>query len=326
MAMQAQQQSPAECAVSRNGRADRVAILLSTFNGERYLGEQLDSLIGQTHKNWVIYASDDGSVDGTRVLLKQYQRRLEPGRLVLLDGPCQGFARNFMSLVNNPGIDADYFAFCDQDDIWFENKLDIGLAHLKTDAQQRPALFCSRTRLIDAQGQVLGFSPLFDKEPTFLNALVQSLAGANTMLLNRPARQLIMRLDPHKHVVSHDWLAYLLVSGCGGRVIYDSIPTLDYRQHGDNLVGSNSSLKDRVVRLQRMYRGTFRDWTEYNLDIVHHYADQMTPDSLAALERFRHARQSGALRRLYLLNRSGVYRQTWWGNAGLALAASLGKI
>lgn len=326
MVMEAQQQSPAEPAVSRNGRADRVAILLSTYNGERYLGEQLDSLIDQTHKNWVIYASDDGSQDGTRDLLKQYQRQLEPGRFILLDGPRQGFARNFISLVNNQLIDADYFAFCDQDDIWFDNKLDVSLARLKARGQQHPALFCSRTRLVDAERQILGYSPLFDKEPAFLNALVQSLAGANTMLLNRPARQLMMQLRPDAHVVTHDWLAYLLVSGCGGTVIYDPIPTLDYRQHGDNLIGSNSSLKDRFVRLQRMYQGTFRDWTQYNLDIVRHYTDQLTPDSLAALEQFKRARQSGLLSRLYLLNKSGVYRQTWWGNAGLALAASLGKI
>lgn len=326
MNSQVQPSSLSEPFVSVVNDGDRVAILLSTYNGERFLGEQLESLIRQTHKNWIIYASDDGSTDATRTILRRYQKKLGRDRLIILQGPQQGFAKNFMSLVNNRSIEADYFAFCDQDDIWFDSKLEVSLAHLKGSDQGTPALFCSRTRLIDVGGQVIGFSPLFDRRPTFRNALVQSLAGANTMLLNRAARDLMMQTGGDAHVVSHDWLAYLLVTGCGGAVIYDAIPTIDYRQHDDNLVGANSSLTDRLDRLRRMYQGTFRDWTEYNLMVVRGFKEQLTHESRAVFEQFERARQEWLPRRLYLLNKAGVYRQTALGNAGLMLAASIGKI
>lgn len=315
-----------EWVLRRNGRSDKVAILLSTFNGERYLPAQLDSLLTQTHRNWIIHASDDGSRDGTWKVLKTYQQRVGPHRLILHRGPRQGFARNFMSLVRNTDIHADYFAFCDQDDVWFENKLEISLARIRVAGQSQPALFCSRTRLVDATGKAIGFSPVFDKTPGFANALVQSLAGANTMLFNRAARIFMMQVGDDLNVVSHDWLAYLLVSGCGGSVVYDPVPTLDYRQHDANLVGANSSFTDRMDRLRRMCQGTFRDWTRYNLQLIYRHLDQLTPANRAVLEQFAHARECRLPRRMYLLGKSGVYRQTMLGNLGLMLAAGLGRV
>lgn len=80
----------------------KVAILLSTYNGERFLVEQLDSLLAQTHRDWIIYASDDGSIDSTLAILREYQQRVGEERFFIFNGPRQGFAKNFMSLVKNP--------------------------------------------------------------------------------------------------------------------------------------------------------------------------------------------------------------------------------
>src|SRR5690606_13801344 len=93
-----------------------VAILLTTYNGERFLCEQLDSIAAQTHQDWVVYVSDDGSTDGTLKTLKRYQAAWVSGRMQILHGPGQGFAKNFMSLIRSPAVDAPYLAFCDQDD------------------------------------------------------------------------------------------------------------------------------------------------------------------------------------------------------------------
>lgn len=303
-----------------------VAILLCTFNGEKYLAEQLESIISQTHADWVLYVSDDGSADGTRSILEDYRARLGTERMVLLDGPRRGFACNFLSLIKHPEIRADFYAFCDQDDIWFKDRLERGLKAAATYVPESPFLYCSRTRLIDASGQVIGHSPLFMRRPTFHNALVQSLAGANTMLLNESARALLTRIPDDAHVVSHDWIAYILVSGCGGRVVYDAEPTLDYRQHGANVIGSNNGLTDRWLRIRKIFSGTFQDWNNRNLDVLERAGPLLTDENRGVLRRFMLARQSRFATRLRLLHEVGLYRQTLLGNIGLVLAAGMGKL
>ncbi|WP_273828209.1 MULTISPECIES: glycosyltransferase family 2 protein [Pseudomonas] len=303
----------------------KVAILLCTYNGSTFLGEQLDSFMLQTHKNWAIYASDDGSNDETLTILNRYKQKLGEDRLIILEGPRQGFAKNFLSLIKNSSIVADYFAFSDQDDIWFKDKLERSIAKL-AHIKGIPALYCSRTRLVSSDGHVTGFSPLFLAPPEFGNALVQSIAGANTMLINHQTRELLAETADDATIVAHDWLTYLLVSGCGGKVIYDSTPTLDYRQHAGNLIGANASLKDRLIRLGRMCSGRFNEWSTQNLLVLNSFKQKLAPENQLAMEQFEQARQSSFIRRLYLMKKSGIYRQTPQGNASLFLAACLNKI
>lgn len=303
----------------------KVAILLCTFNGSRFLGEQLDSFVRQTHKNWVVYASDDGSSDETLLLLKDFQKTQGKDRMVLLNGPNQGFAKNFLSLIKNRSIIADYFAFSDQDDIWFDDKLERGLAKVGK-VQNVPALYCSRTRLISADKRLEGYSPLFTAAPAFANALVQSIAGANTMLINSEARELLAHTPDDAEIVAHDWLTYLLVTGCGGTVFYDPLPTLDYRQHSDNIIGANNRWRDRVVRLGKMCTGRFRQWSSQNLLILKGFSEKLTPQSQQTMARFEQARDSALIRRIFLMKKSGVYRQTSPGNISLFIATCLNWI
>lgn len=303
----------------------KIAILVCTYNGSRFLKEQLDSLIAQSHQNWTIYVSDDGSTDGTLVILKDYQLRLGQERLVILHGPQQGFAKNFMSLVKNPTVIADYFCFSDQDDIWFENKLTRSLV-LLAEAGNVPALYCSRTALVNSFLEPIGYSPLFLREPCFENALVQSIAGANTMLINNAARALLLQVTDDAPVVAHDWLTYLLVTGCGGRVTYDPTPSLHYRQHEGNLIGANADLKNQILRLRRMFTGRFRQWSSQNLSILHTVSEQLTDRNRYILELFETARRSSLLTRLYLMRKSGVHRQTLKGNISLIIATLTNKI
>ncbi len=303
-----------------------VAILLTTYNGARFLDEQLSSIAQQTHRQWTLYISDDGSSDSTLTIIKRFQQRLGADRVNLLQGPQIGFAQNFLSLVRNPEIEADFFSFCDQDDVWFPDKLQRAITQIPRADEERPAVYCSRTRLIDEAGNVIGYSPLFMRPPSFHNALVQSLAGANTMVLNKAARALLARVPPTAPVVSHDWLCYLLVSGCGGRVLYDAEPTLDYRQHGGNLIGSNNSIRDRLTRVRMMFSGTFREWTQKNLAALRTCAGLLDERSQVALARFEAARDANLLRRLYLLKKAGVYRQTGFGTFGLIIAAGIRRI
>lgn len=303
-----------------------VAILLSTYNGERFLKEQLDSLIAQSHSNWTIFASDDGSTDKTLAILEKYQTKLGTDRLIILAGPNQGFAKNFLSMVKNANIKADYFAFCDQDDIWLPERLSTAIATLQSAPSNQPALFCSRTRLIDEEGRPIGLSTLFNKPTGFNNAIVQSIAGGNTMLFNLSARQLLADTPTEQTIISHDWWLYMLVSGCGGHVHYWPQPLVNYRQHGNNLMGSNSQLIGCLVRVGKVFEGTFREWNNSNIKALSHFKERLTPDSLNTYEQFQACRNTHLFRRLLLLRACGLYRQTAAGQLGLFIATVFKRI
>nr|WP_268873485.1 glycosyltransferase family 2 protein [Pseudomonas syringae group genomosp. 3] len=316
---------PSEADDLPSGRP-HVAILMCTYNGAAYLREQLESFAAQTFSDWVLYVSDDASTDDTLRILSDYQVLWGNQRLVIFNGPCKGFAENFISLVQRPEIEADYFAFSDQDDVWFSDKLERSVNRLEHLDSSKPALYCSRTRLVDADLKVIGVSPLFSKPPSFKNALVQSLAGANTMLINQTARGLLIRLPERSPLIAHDWLTYLLVTGCGGEVCYDAQPCLDYRQHSGNLIGANASTRDRLVRFRKMLSGRFAEWNDANVAILKGMERVLTVENRAVLTDFDNGRRQTGIRRLSTLRKAGIYRQTLQGNLSLMLAACLGRI
>lgn len=304
----------------------KVAILLCTYNGQQYLAEQLDSFTEQTHTSWQIWASDDGSKDKTIHILQSYQRQWPAQRLTIIDGPRKGFVANFLSLTCNTAIQADYYAYSDQDDIWEADKIERAVQWLKTVAHDTPALYCSRTRLVDENNQELGLSELFTKPPSFANALMQSIGGGNTMVFNNAARALLQKAGINTPIVSHDWWAYIAITACGGKVFYDDTPTLRYRQYPSNLVGENLSWRARLKRIHMLWQGCFYEWNSINIAALQTLHSQLTPENRATLERFAKARQMSLLPRLIQLKKSGVYRQTIFGNLGLVAAAFFKKI
>lgn len=304
----------------------RVAILLGTYQGEDYLSEQLDSFEKQTHSNWRVYVSDDGSRDGTLSILETYQRTWSKERLSIYSGPKSGFAANFMSLIDNSDCQADYFAFSDQDDIWEEKKLERALQWLEDIPSDTPALYCSRTKLVDKHNREIKLSTLFSKKPTFSNALIQSLGGGNTMVLNKAARELLCGTRGHMPDISHDWWAYMVVSGCGGYVFYDAVPNVRYRQHEHNLMGTNLGLQGRFMRIRMLRQGYFRRWNDRSIAALRVMNNKLTPGSRNILGLFARARRKSLIPRLIGLRRSGIYRQTLLGNLGLLVAAVFGKM
>lgn len=303
-----------------------VAILMGTCNGARFLGAQLGSIAAQSHRDWRLVASDDGSSDETRAVLEAFGAGEGRGRVEIRPGPCRGFAANFLSLAGDRGIRADYYAFADQDDLWHPERLARGLARLAALPDPgRPALYGGRTLLIDAEGRPRGASPCFRAPPGFGNALVQSIAGGNTMLFNAAAKRLFEAV-PDVAVVAHDWWAYQLVSGAGGAVVYDPEPSVSYRQHGGNLIGENAGLRARAERLRLLAAGRLAEWTEVNLAALEAAAAVLTPEARAKVALLRRARAGGVLRRIALMRRLGLYRQTAAGSASLWLATAAGRL
>jgi glycosyltransferase involved in cell wall biosynthesis len=168
--------------------------VLFRSQGAEFLLEQLDSIVAQSLTDWTIWASPDDSEDDTTWnVLKQYQKRIGCAKLHLQKGPQKGFVANFLSLVCQSNIESDYFAYCDQDDIWEVDKLDRATQWLAEIPENVLALYCSRTQLVDEQNNEIGVSPLFSTPPSFANALVQNIGGGNTMVFHRAARLLLMQ-------------------------------------------------------------------------------------------------------------------------------------
>ena len=302
-----------------------VAILLCTYQGQKFIQEQLDSFANQTFTNWKLYVSDDHSSDNTVKIINQFKIKTNDRRIIYA-GPQNGFAAHFFSLTDHTNIKADFYAWSDQDDVWRKHKLMRAIRWLETQPKNRPAVFCSRTCIVDKHNKIMGFSPLFEKPKTFKNALVQNVGGGNTMVFNRKARDLFLKVEKEFEIISHDWLMYQIVTGCGGEVFYDFAPLVRYRQHDSNVVGQNNTWKAQYKRFRMILKGRYRYWNHQNIEVLKGLKSDLTPSNYKTLQMWITLRQSSLIKRIYLLRKSGIYRQTFSDNVALYLAAILGKI
>jgi len=297
-----------------------IAILMATLNGERFLREQLDSIEAQTVKGWTLWVSDDGSTDRTKEILDSYRDRWAVGKLFVVEGPRNGSTANFLSLIHNNSIAADYYAYCDQDDIWDKDKLRQASESLAESGNLKCAIYCSRTRIIDETGRQLGISPLFRRPPSFNNSLVQNIAGGNTMVLNNATRDLLIKTTNDLGIVGHDWWTYIMVTGSGGVVHYDQHPTVSYRRHSANLMGSNIGLKALFFRLQMLLQGRYRSWIDANVRGINYNYAFLTHDARVTFDKFCVLRTSFPLLRPYYMWRARISRQSFVSSVALAVS------
>jgi hypothetical protein len=231
-----------------------------------------------------------------------------------------------MSLVRSDDIEGDLFAYSDQDDIWFAEKLAKAVSWFEALPDREPALYFTRTELIEADGTAAGFSPMFTRPPSFRNALVQNIGGGNTMIFNRAARSALRATAADAKLVAHDWWTYQVVTGVGGVAHYDARASLKYRQHGQNLIGSNIGLRARLDRLSAFANGRVVTWNDINLKVLEGLRGMLTPQNAVVLDRFSRARRASWPIRLWLVWRSGVYRQSVVESIGLYVGAMLGRL
>jgi glycosyltransferase involved in cell wall biosynthesis len=272
-----------------------VHILLATYNGAQFLTEQLDSIARQTHSVWTLTISDDGSTDNTLALVAEFAARISQP-LTVLQGPRQkSSTRNFCHLIQNaPAAEAsDLYAFCDQDDVWLENKLERAVEWHGQQQSHAVRLYCSRTQFVDEQLKPIGLSPGIQRPPSFGNALVQNIASGNTMVMSHDVLLAQKKVKP-EHSVWHDWTTYLVATALGGIVCFDDQPTLLYRQHGGNVIGANNGLTAQIMRLKPLFNGRFKQWTDTNLSAMRDLNTLPTHDSLHLYSQFEKLRQMPA--------------------------------
>ncbi|MFI8983281.1 glycosyltransferase family 2 protein [Ectopseudomonas khazarica] len=214
-----------------------IAVLLSTYNGEKYLRQQLDSLLLQCGVDVHIYVRDDGSTDSTCSILSEYER--DNHHLFFFRGENVGYVDSFFDILKKAEA-YDYYAFCDQDDVWGGEKL-LAAHNMLRSSDDCPAMYFSRTEYVDEALGFLALSPELDiSRIGYENALVQNVATGCTIVFNRRARDLLADNLPAFCLV-HDWWVYLVVSAFG-MVFYDEKTYIKYRQHSGNAIGAADTL------------------------------------------------------------------------------------
>jgi glycosyltransferase involved in cell wall biosynthesis len=221
-----------------------VDILLATYNGEKYIEELLDSIIDQTFKNWKLIIHDDGSNDNTVKLIKKYSELYQGKITVIEDGLRFGSSEaNFSHLMTY--VESDFFCFCDQDDVWFENKLELFIDVIEKFDQSSPLLVYSDLEVVDSNLDLITPSMSVSQKLTFKSCdRLQSLRFHNcvtgcAMLANKKAAELYGQPESST-IRMHDWWLSAKVAA-HGKVIYLDKPTIKYRQHSNNVLGFEKS-------------------------------------------------------------------------------------
>lgn len=314
-------------------RAVTVLVLLSTYNGEDYIKQQLDSLLNQEGVELRVLIRDDGSADSTAAILRDYQDRY-PDKLSMVLGENLGLPHSYFELMRHASSNMnnyDYYAFCDQDDVWLPDKLQRAVACLWKEQQEMPLMYCSSTQMADRHLNKLGIWPSYPaKKISLYNALVENVAVGCTIVLNREALLLIAAHVPQNlhHVIMHDWWAYLWVSAFGC-VIFDGQPSILYRQHGSNTLGGQNEnlLAKWVKRFQRFFKGSnhfiLSDQARQFYNCSQHLMDVKTKEDVLG---FLQASGASLLYRARYTLHIPFYRQQPADNLVLKLVLLLGRI
>lgn len=288
---------------------DCVTILLSTYNGAAFLSAQLDSFLVQTHQNWVLYWRDDGSCDETVAMMHAFAAKVGPQRCVMspTSGAHKGILASFLTLLREQ-VGASFVAFADQDDVWFPGKLAASVCALQ-DAKAEPALYCARQYLVDSLLESPRLSILYKSVPVFPGCLAYNLANGNSIVMNQSAVALVARAKEPEGTV-HDWWSYIVVSACGGRVIFDPQPQLFYRMHKANVIGRAQPFMDRAWAALQRGSVIYMTMMRRHLEALKQSALPLTRDTTQSVTLLLEGMQNNPLRRLEALRCRHFHRAT----------------
>lgn len=226
----------------------RVLILMSTYNGEKYIETQIESLLKQKSVQLDILVRDDGSKDNTTAILDKYQ---QAGVLKWYTGENLRPAKSFLHLLYNCPGDYDYYAFCDQDDYWLPEKM-ISAVNKMSDTSDIPAMYYCDLQIVDSSLEPIRKTSNFQKGICIPQMLLAYCIPGCSMVMNRKLHDIIIKHLPDPDTVTmHDCWVYYICTYIGGRIIGDNNCLIQYRQHGKNAVGAVSiSVKDKVKMIK----------------------------------------------------------------------------
>ena len=220
---------------------EKIDILLATYNGSKYLHEQLDSILSQSYGNINVIIRDDGSSDNTVMIIKEYEQKDNRVKLLNDNLGNLGFVRNFEELMKNST--SEYLMFSDQDDIWYNNKVETSYTRIKAieeiNGKSCPILVHTNSRIMNYETRTKSlFISNCAKNSSFENSFFNFFVQGSTMLINESLKREALPFS--KEVYLHDRYLHLIAEFIGVRAYID-MPTMDYRQHSNNEIGSRGT-------------------------------------------------------------------------------------
>jgi len=233
-------------------QSERITVCMATYNGGKFISQQIDSILAQSYLNWQLVIRDDGSGDNTMNIIQEYTEKY-PDKIRLLtdSGTHLGTSLNFGRLMEH--ADGEYIMFSDQDDVWMENKIESTLNMIRAAElvyPNRPVLAHTDLRVVDSSLNTIhdslwGYQKLIPEVGDNLNRIMaQNVVTGCTMMLNRKARDVSLPIP--KEAIMYDWWIAINVARYG-RIVYLSTPSVLYRQHRRNQLGAQRARKINVV-------------------------------------------------------------------------------
>lgn len=305
---------------------DTIAILMATYNGARYLNEQLESIATQTYENWILIASDDGSTDDTLKILEAFSQK-HPGKVEIIertDAP-HGALENFFSLMKGQVDTYSYYAFSDQDDFWLPDKLELSLEKVKElEAQDpnTPCLVFTDAAVVDARLDVLSssffaYTGVDPKRTRLTHLMVQNPISGAGILANNALLQIAVRVNSLDGIQMHDqWVG--LVGAAFGNIGAVEEPTYLYRQHAENAMGAIEMSLGGIIEKARRAKGSLSEKRGQIGRFIDVYSDALDSADLRLLSEFAERRGSKIARIQFCL-RNDALMNGFLRNIGLAL-------
>lgn len=291
---------------------------MCTQNGEKYVQEQVNSILKQKGTKIHLYISDDNSKDKTVKIIRELKKKNNNIKKIYT-GKHGSASKNFFFLISKVSVNYNFYGFSDQDDVWKSNKISRAIIKLKS----RYDIYGSRTILINKNKKIIGKSKYFRKKPIFNNSILQNIAGGNTMVFKRKIFKEIKKLKI-KEAPSHDWLLYIYTTFRGYNYYYDKSSLIYYRQHENNEIGSNRGIINQLKRVIMTARGRYKLWNNSNIIFLKKIKKKGTNKNIKLLDKFIFYRNNNFyLIKDILFNRFPFYRQTINGNFLLKIAMIL---
>ncbi len=282
----------------------KVQVLLSSYNGEKFIREQIDSILAQKNVEVELLIRDDGSTDGTKDILWQYEATHNNVRVIY--GENVGVIKSFFSLIEKAD-EAAYTAFADQDDVWLPEKIFRAVTLLEKEQQNIPLVYCSDKQLVDESLNPLSAAITYNRvRPEFGNALVENMCTGCTCVINKDMLLLLKGRQP-EFAIMHDFWIYL-VGSCFGKVIYDEKAYILYRQHDGNMVGAANSLMENYRRRIQNFKEHRGQLTRQVEELLKLYGNQILAEKKKLAEEVVQIKKDRKIRRK-LWTEGAIFRQ-----------------
>jgi len=289
-------------------KVKKAQILLSTYNGEKFVEQQLDSLMKQDYENLEVLIRDDGSQDNTVSIIEEYSKQYP--NIKVIKGTNKGVIASFFELALNASETAEFFAFCDQDDYWKPTKVSRAISLLEKEDASIPLLYFSRLDIVDDKLQFIKHSQIPPQEVGLENAIIQNVATGCTIVFNKAMLKLFASHVPAKeNITMHDAWFYLL-GAAFGKLVYDKESHLLYRQHSSNTLGmADNKVKSAMIRYKNFKKeGQEKPFTKQAEEFYRLFKEDVTNDQRKLIEDFLLKRNSFLNRFSYIMN-TPLYRQ-----------------